>query len=94
MKFSDIKGMNTRDLARKKKELLEEIFHGQMKNAMGQLGNPLELRKNRRFLARIHTAFSLLRAQKTAQQEASQRDQSQSAQDLQDSQDSWDKEEA
>ena len=71
MKYGDIKGMNFRDLASKKKELLEDLFHGQIKNAGGELGDNLILRKSRRDLARVQTAFSVLRVQKKEKKEIS-----------------------
>ncbi len=57
MKFLDIKGLTPGDLKKKKKELLEEIFHSRMKNSLGQLGNPLTIRYMRKDIARIETAL-------------------------------------
>ena len=68
MKYSDIKDMSLRDISNKKRELLEELFHGRIKNKMGQLGDPLLVRKKRRILARIQTVFSFLRHAKLSQQ--------------------------
>lgn len=58
MSFNDIKGMSTVELAKKQKSLTKDIFTAKMKNSLGQLSNPLEIRKMRRELARINTAIS------------------------------------
>lgn len=63
MKFTDIKDMSKTELAKKQKSLAKDIFSAKMKNSLGQLSNPLEIRKMRRELARIKTAIS----QKSAQ---------------------------
>jgi len=58
MSFNDVKGMSTVELAKKQKTLTKDIFTAKMKNSLGQLSNPLEIRKMRRELARINTAIS------------------------------------
>jgi len=63
MKFSDVKDMSKVELAKKQKALVKDVFNAKMKNSLGQLSNPLEIRKMRRELARIKTAIS----QKSAQ---------------------------
>ncbi len=63
MKFTEIKDMSNAELVKKQKVATKEIFTAKMKNSLGQLSNPLEIRKMRRELARIKTAIS----QKSAQ---------------------------
>lgn len=58
MKFKEMASQKSPELIRKKKELKEELFTATMKNSLGQLNNPLEIRKMRRELAQIETALS------------------------------------
>lgn len=57
MKYSDIKDLSIADLAKKRKALSESLFTAKMKNSIGQLGNPLEIRMIRRDFARVKTAL-------------------------------------
>lgn len=57
MKYADIKGLSATELKKKKTALTQDIFEARMKNKLGQLGNPLEIRKLRKNLARINTAL-------------------------------------
>lgn len=61
MKYADIKGFETLDLTRKIRELKEGIFQSKMKNAMGQLTNPISIKFMRKDIARIKTALSAKR---------------------------------
>lgn len=56
MKFKEISGMTVRELRKKQEELKDLLFQSQMKNTLGQLGNPLSIRNLRRDMARIKTA--------------------------------------
>ena len=58
MKFKEISGMTVRELRKKQEELKDLLFHSQMKNTLGQLGNPLSIRNLRRDMARIKTAIN------------------------------------
>lgn len=58
MKYQDIKGLETLDITRKIREVKESIFQSKMKNAMGQLTNPMTIRGMRRDVARLKTALS------------------------------------
>lgn len=58
MKYTDIKEMGTDELVKKRKEIVEGLFQARMKNHLGQLGNPLEIRQLRRDRARIETALT------------------------------------
>jgi large subunit ribosomal protein L29 len=57
MKYADVKDLSAVELKKKKVTLTTDLFDAQMKNQLGQLGNPLEIRKIRRNLARINTAM-------------------------------------
>ncbi len=59
MKFESIKDLSIAELAKKRKTLSEELVVTKMKNSIGQLSNPLEIRKLRKDLARVHTALTL-----------------------------------
>ncbi len=58
MKFKEISGMTVRELRKKQEELKDLLFESQMKNTLGQLGNPLSIRNLRRDMARIKTAIN------------------------------------
>lgn len=70
MKYADISGLSEKELAKKSKELNEQIFEARMKNALGQLTNPMTIRVMRRDLARYETARTTLRAKAGATTEA------------------------
>ncbi len=57
MKYADVKDLSATELKKKKTALTQDIFEAKMKNQLGQLGNPLEIRKLRKDLARINTAL-------------------------------------
>ncbi len=58
MKYADVSGLSEKDLNSKSKELREKIFEARMKNALGQLQNPMEIRGMRRDVARLKTALA------------------------------------
>ena len=58
LKASDLRGMSPEELVKRKKELVQDLFVLKMKNPLGQLGNPLQIRFYRRDLARIETVLS------------------------------------
>jgi large subunit ribosomal protein L29 len=58
MKYNDIKEQSVIELAKKRKSLSESLFAAKMKNSIGQLSNPIEIRDLRRNLARIKTALT------------------------------------
>jgi len=62
MKYSDMQSLSVVDLAKKRKDLVNEIFNLKMKNSIGQAQNPLMIRNHRKDIARINTAISLKRA--------------------------------
>lgn len=56
MKYEEIAGMTAKELNKKKMELRQSLFEARMKNALGQLTNPMEIRAIRRNIARVNTA--------------------------------------
>lgn len=57
-KYSDIKDMSATELKKKKTTLRNELFEAHMKNQLGQLANPLEIRGLRKTIARLNTALA------------------------------------
>lgn len=57
MKYTDIKSLSLAELKKKKDSLKGEIFTARMKNTMGQLSNPVQVRFMKRDIARIETAL-------------------------------------
>jgi large subunit ribosomal protein L29 len=57
MKYSDVADLSEKDLMKKSKELRAQMFDARMKNAFGQLANPMEIRHARRDVARMKTAL-------------------------------------
>ncbi len=56
MKYADISGLAGKEMNVKIKQLSSEIFEARMKNALGQLANPMTIRHMRRDIARLKTA--------------------------------------
>jgi large subunit ribosomal protein L29 len=57
MKFTDIENKNLKDLIKQKQELVAQLFEMKMKNSLGQLTNPLQIRVVRKNIAQINTAL-------------------------------------
>ena len=57
MKYTEIKDLSAVELKKKKTGLTQDLFDANIKNSLGQLGNPLEIRKLRKNLARVNTAL-------------------------------------
>lgn len=57
MKFVEIKDLSVAELKKKRASLSEELFQARIKNSIGQLANPIEIRNLRRDIARINTAI-------------------------------------
>jgi len=55
MEAKDLRERAGEELAQKRRELKEEIFHLKLRKATGRLENAMKLRENRRDLARIET---------------------------------------
>ena len=60
MKYTDIKGLSQGELKKKKASITVELFEMKMKNSLGQLSNPVQIRFLRKDLARINTAMNAL----------------------------------
>lgn len=58
MKFADVKDLSQNDLTRKIRETKEKMFDAKMKNAMGQMTNPVSIRGMRRDIARLKTVLT------------------------------------
>ena len=57
MKYTEIKDLSAVELKKKRTGLTQDLFEANIKNSLGQLGNPLEIRKLRKNLARVNTAL-------------------------------------
>ncbi len=58
MKYVEVKEMSSQELLKSRKSFREELFQMKMKNSLGQLGSPIEIRFLRRKIARINTAIA------------------------------------
>lgn len=59
MIFKEIKGLSADELKKKLVQAREDLFSSKMKNHLGQLPNPMEIRELRRSVARLHTAMKM-----------------------------------
>lgn len=57
MIFKDLENKNTVELIKQKSELVTKLFDMKMKNSLGQLTGPHQIRNLRRDIARINTAL-------------------------------------
>ena len=57
MKFSEIENKSVTDLIKQKNELSAKLFDIKMKNTLGQLAGPHQIRNMRRDIARINTVL-------------------------------------
>ncbi|MBX2987379.1 MAG: 50S ribosomal protein L29 [Bdellovibrionaceae bacterium] len=57
MKAAEIKDLSVAELKKKRTALSKELFDARIKNSIGQLSNPVEIRQLRRNIARINTAI-------------------------------------
>lgn len=58
MNYSDIKDLSKSELVKKQKSAAKDLFELKMKNSLGQLSNPMEIRVLRKNVAKIKTAMS------------------------------------
>lgn len=65
MKFSEIKNLSLEELNKRYSQMQEEQFELRMKHSLGQVGNPLQIRKIRKDIARVLTAKNLTSSEKT-----------------------------
>lgn len=57
MEAKELREMSAEELAQKRGELKEEIFHLKLRRATGRLENPMKLRQTKRDLARVETVL-------------------------------------
>lgn len=57
MEPKQLREMSTDELAQKRGELREEIFHLMLRRATSRLENPMKLRQSKRDLARVETVL-------------------------------------
>lgn len=57
MNFKDVENKSATELLKQKTELTNKLFDMNMKNSLGQLASPLQIRSTRRDIARINTAI-------------------------------------
>jgi large subunit ribosomal protein L29 len=57
VKFSDIENKSVTELIKQKSELATKLFDMKMKNSLGQLATPHQVRVARKDIARINTAI-------------------------------------
>jgi large subunit ribosomal protein L29 len=55
MDAKELRELGDEELAQKRVELREEIFHLKLRRATGRLENPMKLRQDKRELARVET---------------------------------------
>ncbi|HEY1370851.1 MAG TPA: 50S ribosomal protein L29 [Candidatus Binatia bacterium] len=55
MQAKELRDLGDEELAQKRRELKEEIFHLKLRKATGRLENAMKIREDRRDLARIET---------------------------------------
>jgi len=58
MNYEDIKNLTPIELNKKLREVKGNLFEARMKNAMGQMTNPISIRQMRRDVARLRTALT------------------------------------
>jgi len=58
MNYEDVKNLSTVEIHKKLRDTKEKLFEARMKNAMGQLTNPVQIRSMRRDVARLRTALT------------------------------------
>ena len=64
MNYEEIAGLPATELNKRKKDLRQQLFTARMKNALGQMTNPMEIREIRRNIARLNTAANAKAAPK------------------------------
>lgn len=57
MKFADIENKSVTELIKQKNELSSQLFDLKMKNSLGQVASPHQIKNVRRDIARINTAI-------------------------------------
>ena len=63
MKYSEIKDFTVEELRKRIKSMREDLFEAKMKQSLGQLADPVEIRRKRKDIARVLTALNIKLAQ-------------------------------
>ncbi len=58
MKFAEVKDLSVAELKKKKSQMSSKLFELRLKNSVGQVSNPLEIRAMKRDIARVATAIA------------------------------------
>ena len=58
MEYKDIKDLSVDDLKKKKQTITQDLVNAKMKNSLGQLANPMEIRFTRKNLAQVNTVLA------------------------------------
>lgn len=61
MEYKELKSMSLEQLNKKAQEVRKNLFELRMKNTVGQLNNPIEIRDTRKAVAKIMTAITALK---------------------------------
>jgi large subunit ribosomal protein L29 len=70
MKYEELAGLPATELNKKSQELRQQLFTARMKNALGQMTNPMEIRSIRRDIARLKTAVTAKASSKSKKAKA------------------------
>jgi large subunit ribosomal protein L29 len=57
VKYTDVENQNLTELVKKKNELTAQLHEMKLKNTLGQLTNPIQIRFVRKNIARLNTAI-------------------------------------
>lgn len=57
MEAKQLREMSPEDLAQKRRELKEEVFHLRLRRATARLESPMKLKQTKRDLARVETVL-------------------------------------
>ncbi len=57
MKYSDIENQDLKDLIKQKNDLVAKLQEMKLKNTLGQLQNPVQIKFARKNIARLNTAI-------------------------------------
>lgn len=58
MKYKELKSMQPKEIIKKANELKKDLFEMKIKNSLGQLNNPVQIRGARKNVARLLTALN------------------------------------
>ncbi len=64
MEYSELAALSGAELKKRINETRATMFEARMKNALGQLANPMVIRQGRREVARMQTALNAKRGSK------------------------------